>query len=771
MTPITQIVTISKEIYVKAKDIVKKSINAHTIPIMPDDSDDNKKNVESFCKNMYSDSLRWRQNQAIGRYRGGYSDIAEAWKASRKLIDGNHWVVWEKNELGRKTKGNEWKTELQDAEISNQIRTKVEYISHNWHELVVTPNIKYINQILDKERGDEWNKEIRSTVWKAKVEGSVHLKTCLEKDENGIDVFRERVVDNESIFPTPNSFGVERHEGCWYLIYARSRYVMDVVREFPDIDKSIFSDISATRKNEISFVKSENTNIVNYSTTKDVEDLRFYCDDDTLVDAEIDENEITKRIDLLSRMEKPEIKIDDNHLAFIQAYYDVLLVLEQQLQEHAQVIAANQTQQPAIQEQEAEENFTEEGKEIPTEEVAEPQQAEQIEHAMQSMESEEFVDAYAQELIERMSLMQEQIQEHYNEIVKLEKQGMPIGKEKKYPFGRYIVMISDKIVEDKPNPYNIEWRMLFHKIDNEKIHGSYYGRSDVEILWDANKTQDTMKSYTADVAVSVGFPKTFIKETEKQTLESFNNNFLEPAIYREVPPTFRQGSAPRELLTLYELSKRDAALSLGVSSIVQGNEPFSGASGELVKTLLTQSLPQVAGEFNANLNTAIERMMKTRIMLMKEFYKEPRVYYLNGEYKNVNVSESLIFQEVRHENGEITIEEIPDVTINVKPNSNFPNQFESELNFIITAYNTLKFPDGAPMVPAEAIYDVLGQRFPQFAENGEWRQKSKIYELGLQVMRQMQAQEQQRQLQTQQMTNMQNPSMTIPQPDMQTQQL
>lgn len=702
MNPFANILYSAKGIFDKAKEIASKMLENYGIPSIPDDDPSNKTKLEGYLDQLYKDSKEWRKVQAVDRARNTYNDIVSFWRDERQLVNGNHWRVWNPPS-GRKSKGNEWKNELQDSEISNQIRTKVEYIAGNWHELTVNPNIDFISQILDKERGDEWSSEIRASVWKAKIEGTAHFKTCLEYDEQGNPIFRERLLDNENFFPTPYSTGIERQQNCWYAIYARMRFIQDVIKEFPDIDPRDIS-ISQSKMNDITLSNTNSTNH-SYENTKMVDDMRYYLDDDTLVDAPVDEEAITLGIEMLSKNESPQIDPQSNHLAFIQAYYQLLEAVQGNMDEHAS-----------------------------------------------NTLDEQNIDPVAEQLINRATLIEVQMKKHYEELEKLQSQNVPIGKLKKYPFGRYVCTISGKVIDDRPNPYEIEWRYLFHKYDNEKVAGSYYGRSDVEILWDVNKSLDTNKSYVADIALAVGFPKMFVNETEKKNIPTYNNNFLEPAIYTGQPPVFRQGHAPDELMQLYSVDKQEAASRLGVNQVVKGQEPSAGSSAKLVQTLLTQSLPQVAGECNANLSVCIERMMKTRLLLMKKFYKMPRIYYIDNRFQVVNVSRLLTVQKVKQEDGQEIEQEIPTLEISVKPNSNFPNQFESELGFIVDAYNTLKYPDGSPMVPPQAIYDVLSQRFPQFGEGGNWRTESEIFKMGWEMFMQQQQQLQMQQKATKQVT-------------------
>jgi hypothetical protein len=684
-----------------AVDTVKRSLDVNGgVEPLPDDAPENRDKVSGYCEQLFKDSQEWRKQVMRNRSRTTYVDVVDYWRDCRKLVYGNHFEVW-----GRRndSSGEEWKAELQDDEIANQIRTKVNYMTGNWHDVLVMPNVKNINEVLDEERGGDWSKVIRLGAWKCKIEGTAHFKTVLTYEDNEQGRFKEILCDNEGIFPTPMSTGLLRDEGCWYLCHGTMENINDMVKRYPSLDRKQLAVTGGRKMAEISIQNDQADNIT-FENTRLVDHLAFDLDDDTLIDAEVDEEEIQRRLEIIKEGGHPKINEADNHLAFVQAYHDMVVSLDNQVQQMEAVV------QP---------------------------------------ETQEATDMAVEQLLTIAQLYGENAQEHVDMMQKLEKRGIPIGKVQKYPFGRKIVVVGGKVAEDQPNPFKVRWRSLHHKWDNEKIPGEYYGRSDVEILYDVAKTEDTMLSITKDVALSTGIPKVFyhISDIKQHKKNGLNNDPLEPAYFNSTPPVFRQGQAPREFFEIYSFAKKEAEKRLAVNSTALGDVPGANSSAKLVQTLIRQNEPQLAGECNLNLSDCVESMMKTRLLLMREFFKEPRTYYIDGKFQVVNVSRILSMQTVTGENGQTEEIELPALRVEVKPSSNFPNQWESELSFMLELYN-IKTPEGAPAIPLEAIYDVLQVRFPKLGTDGQYYKMEQALVIGLQEMkkRQQKAEEEQKDL-------------------------
>lgn len=703
----------------KAKDSAATALSYFdplygNVDSIPDDAPENKDKLASYCDQLIKDSQEWRKSSMAGRMRKAYTDITEFWSDARKLIGGNHWEVWGRRNEGA---GEEWKAELQDDEIANQIRTKVNYITSQWHDVIVHPNIGDVNAILDQERGKAWMRTIRAGGWKTKIEGTAHFKTILSYDDNPKGAFKEVLLDNEGVFPTPFATGLSKEEGCWYFAHASMVDIRDMIKIYPELDQNRIAVISSQRMRDIT-IQADSTDNVSLSNTKLTDRIQFFLDDDSLIDAVVDEEEIARRVEIIKSGGHPQAQENDNHLAFIQAYHDIVQNLYQQIE--------GGSQQQGIPEDMPMSHMV--PGQMPMEQPTQEQQPSAVQPSAGLIpdEAKEELQIIANIFLD-CSLDHEQM------IEMLSERGIPIGKISKYPNGRMVTTVSGIVAEDVPNPYLIPWRMLFHKWENESIPGSYWGRSDVEILYDVNKTEDQMLSRIADITLISGIPKTYFSIADKQEVEkNYSNDPTEPGFFKGTPPVFRSASAPRELFELYNTAKQDAAKRLGVNEISYGESPSSNASGALVRTLIRQNEPQIAGEANANLNDVVESMIRTRIALMKEFYKEPRNYYVDGQFKTVNVSRLLSYQQISGEDGGVTESEIPSFEISVKPNSNFPNEWESELQFLVTLWQQ-------QLIPAEAIYDSLSQRYPKLSRNGEYYQMSEALKIGMQMMAQQEA--------------------------------
>jgi hypothetical protein len=163
---------------------------------------------------------------------------------------------------------------------------------------------------------------------------------------------------------------------------------------------------------------------------------------------------------------------------------------------------------------------------------------------------------------------------------------------------------------------------------------------------------------------------------------------------------------------------------------MRGQEPFAGASGKLVETLAQQGQILVTGELNSNLNDFVESVMSTRIKFWKQYYIEPRQWVVNGAQVELNLSELLKWKD---EGGQRVPQE--EFVISVRPYSNFPNKWETDLQLLIQIMSepTLRYPDGQSVVPMEFVTELLASRFPQLNED-KYKVINQATAVGLQIM-------------------------------------
>jgi hypothetical protein len=179
---------------------------------------------------------------------------------------------------------------------------------------------------------------------------------------------------------------------------------------------------------------------------------------------------------------------------------------------------------------------------------------------------------------------------------------------------------------------------------------------------------------------------------------------------------------------------------IGVNETSLGGSPSAHASGDLVELLLRQSMTLISGDVNKNLNEFVNQIMETKLALYKKFYTVPKYYMINGIPTAITVSD-LLSKMMVDEDGKMVEKDIPIIQIHVKPNSNFPNQWENDIALAMQSAQT-QMADGSPMVPTEWVMSIFAQRHPEFAPGGKFYQISQATKIGLQVMKEQQAKEQ-----------------------------
>lgn len=577
-----------------------------------------------------------------------------------------HWEVW-----GRRNTeaGSEWKHEIIDNLIGNQARVRKSYLNANWHDITITPNFTHINEIIQQERDKtHWGRNIILGSHRLLIEGTVIFKSIVDRSEDENGLAREVLCDNESILPTPEATGFTRLEGCWYVIHATLKSVQDVLSKYPKLKPTDITAAELNAAQKIS-VSHYSTPVSDYTKTKFVEHYEVWMDDNSLVDKTFDPQEVEDEIEAIQNGSPVEVRPDQHHEKFIERYIEVMDNLSSSMDSLYD---------------EADREFT------------------------------ETVLAVITGLLEERTAAAERA---------LELDGIPPGKQRKYPYGRKIVVVGDKLAEDRANPLKFDWRKLFRKSDCESLPNHFWGRGVVEILWNTNHTADTALSRIGDLSITVGMPKPYfgIEDRELLSETKWNQDPTKPGFYTSRPPTFPRGSIPPELAQIYNFMREKATQEIGINSVTYGEAPTKRSSNALAETLLRQNIVLVTGEANTNLTVAIEEMIETRLLIMREVYTGPRYYIINGKPEAVTVSREL--------------KKFPVFEVNVKPNSNFPNQWEDELGFVM-GMATQTAADGMPFLPREAVIDVIAQRYPQFGRSGSYYQISEILKLGVQAKQQ-----------------------------------
>jgi hypothetical protein len=632
-----------------------------------------KEEVVAYVRALYDDSAKWRKTSFKKRFKD-QTDPVEFWKQCRKLRNNLHWDVW-----GHR--GTDLH-EITEPVIADQLRVRKTYLTSNYHDIVVNPNIKNIDQIIKQERDEtDWSDFVDKAVDVCLTDGTVICKEILDKSEDEFGISRSVVCDTESIYPTPEVVSLKAVDGCWYLVDATMQNLHQVVRDFKDLD---VSKIKATTKADQDRNKYDEEK-KSYDKTQFVEVLTAYIDDNRLEPIPFDVAEFDRRTAMIHEGQDPDVKPEDNHKEFMKRYLDWL------------------------------ENVV-----VPQDETsADP-------------EDQQFIDS-----IVELTLMI--VDEHAKYSEK-----NPEAKRKKYPNGRRIVVVGDQVAEDGDNPLRVPWRDLYYILPMEKDPHCIWGRGIPEIMWEENYHVDLMQSRMADMSVTASMPEKWMNVNDKEVLAQskveYNNNPKEIKWFASTPPTIVQGRSVQEFVQLLNSKMESLQQKIGVNETSLGGSPSSHASGDLVELLLRQSMTLISGDVNKNLNEFVNQIMETKLAIYKKFYTVPKYYMINGIPTAITVSD-LLSKMMVSEDGKMVEKDIPIIQIHVRPNSNFPNQWENDIAFAIQTANTPTV-DGSPMVPKEWVMSIFAQRYPEFAEGGKFYSISQATQIGLKVIQEQQAKEQ-----------------------------
>jgi len=628
--------------------------------------------VGDFVTSIWQESQDWRKKSFDGRLN--YFDPVLFWKDCRLLEEGLHWEVWGRRNTGDDDK---WKHEIVDDEISNQVRVRKSYLTANWHDVTVVPNIKDSTAILDQERENtDWGDLIIQVTQRGLTEGMAVVHTVFDRTEDVDGLVKEKLIDNESLFPTPFSTGIRKCDGCWYLAVGELM-TEQMIREYWNPPEDMAFE-SANMEIARYFSIDRARNQVNWTGkhTRLIPVVTLWMDDPLVVRdrvTELDTQEAEAENAAVWESVPIEVSDEQNHIEHIERHMAWLNTLSASGAEtEAEVTLVNS-------------------------------------------------------IVEYMFI---HMQEHYKAINRKVSRGLSPGQQFKYPYGRKIVIASGNVLEDGPNPHEVPWRSLFHVWYNEKLPYSWWGRGVPEILWNTNKTEDTMLSRTADIALSVGMPKLFFSKEDKDdiTEQGYDNDPTKP-LFTTTPPGLRQGSAPRENLEIYNAMKANASKTQGVSGVSYGQAPTSSASGKLTELLLAQNQIVVTGEANQRLSASIAAIVEMRIEFWKKYYTEPRWYFIDGWPVALTLSE--YFSTYTTRDGKE--KKVPKFQVTVRPNSNFPSRFEFELSFLLQLAQTPS-PDGTPFVTRETILDTLSEMYPKLGRNTENYQMSEALKRGMEAI-------------------------------------
>ncbi len=663
----------------------------------PDEKDNTK--VKNFVWSLFDESHKGRAksfgmrlnstaiNDTKDASTSGENSPAQFWLNCRRLENGQHFDVWGHRYTGP---GTEYKAELVDDEIGNQQRIKKAHLLGAWHDISVFPNINNIDDILYWERvKTKFQGTLNKVVTQGLTEGTAFAMSFVNHElERGVPYIDELVLDNEGVLLTPGATGLGIKDKNWYIMfcfYLPKRYAVNKYNL--DEEKLVVGEADFFKKVIPQGDVLQIDNAMN-AWNQDVPCIRLYLDDYTIEQIPFDPAEADQEHAIMAQGGMPDVTFQQNNRKHINAHLNFLQETESSLNDKTDLT---------------------------------PQEAVHYEAMVKIVEAH--------------------IQQHHDAMDMYEKDtGLKADTQLMYPNGRCIFWVGGEIPIDEPVDGELDWRQLFHKYSPEEKAKSVWGRGVPEVLWNTNRNLDLFLSRIADIALVHGNPKAYFNLDDKDNVRDpdngINNDPQQPA-FTSQPPVFRQASASQDNYQLYNTQKANAEKQQGVNQVSYGESPTKDASNQLAETLIQQNQILVTGEPNQNLDLFVTSTMTTRLHMMRQYYTKPRVYFIQGKMKVVNVAKALTSIDQVGDDGQMETLPIPYFQIEVKTGSNLANQWQSDLNMLVGMAST-PLADGLPLVPREAVLDHLAERYPQFAVGARYYTLSEALKIGLQVQAEQQ---------------------------------
>lgn len=648
---------------------------------LPDMHPETEGELKDFVIQLFKESKQWRQS-CLGDWRYESTDPYTLWKDARMLEAGKHWKVYGRRNLSA---GDSWKHELVDNEIGNTIRVRKLMMSSGWHDFLVQPDINHINEILAQERLDAgWYDFLLNFLFRGLTEGTAVAKLAVDNDDYPDGLVMAEVLDNESLFFSPFTRKLKKRDNNWYLIQADLWTMERALRKHPRLRRGQMTEASQELLRNATGDESEKRQFT-YAHTRLVDRFEMWWDDDSTERTPFDPRNVMAEHQMMIAGQIPEAHWTDDH--------------EKHMEAHDEFLKGVESQPPP-----------------------------------QNPEAARARRAAQQAGLTHMQYHLQMANRHVNIL------GYPLGRTPKYPNGRRTIIIGGQVADDGPSPFSIPWRRLYKTWYVEKLPGSFYGRGVAEILYHSNKTMDTMLSRFADISLAVGIPKPYFQIAEKEEIEKapLDNDPTTPGWYVKQPPEWRRGESTPEMLDLYGRVKQASQREQGVNDVSYGEMPSANASGRVVDLLSRANRLLTTGEANTRLSQVLSELVVDELALMKQFYVIPRAYVIDGVERRLVVREVLSHQVVTQE-GKLITKPIEKLRVTVKPDSNFPNQWEYDITFL-TQLLGLQFID--PVVRQQLsllLVDRIGERYPDLAPGGKYFELSQVIQLGLQALQRAQA--------------------------------
>ena len=213
----------------------------------------------------------------------------------------------------------------------------------------------------------------------------------------------------------------------------------------------------------------------------------------------------------------------------------------------------------------------------------------------------------------------------------------PVQKERlKYPGGRVITVAGNKVLDDKPNPYDHQkWPFIHYK--NYEHGDSFWAEGEIKYMISPQKIHNRMEALLTDAAILTGNPHWVAQEDANVEINDITNmpgSIIEAAdingIRREHPPPM-----PTYILEMMQLEKQHVEIVSGVYDVTQGRKPSGITAARAIESLQEAGRTRINPKTEQVISSDHDLYMQM-IKLMGQFYTEETIFRQIGADGTVN---------------------------------------------------------------------------------------------------------------------------------------
>ncbi len=203
-------------------------------------------------------------------------------------------------------------------------------------------------------------------------------------------------------------------------------------------------------------------------------------------------------------------------------------------------------------------------------------------------------------------------------------------QKKKYPNGRYTIVIDDVLCFDGGNPYD-DGLYPYAKFVDYQIPNEFWGMGDVEQAKSPQKIVNRLLSFMMDTIVLMGNP-IWVADLGSIDTDQVTN---QPGLIVEKQPgtdVHREMGLglPSNFLSVYQLAVEAYDRIVGLNELTQGNRPQNVSSNVALETLQEAGQTRIRQKAR-NLEKFLQEIGVLYLSRVMQFYSTPRIITISDE--------------------------------------------------------------------------------------------------------------------------------------------